>query len=120
VAGATRPEATVSGADCSRSKRVLQAPLEIDARYNHGHTSAMKTAISIPDAVFDEAETLAQRRGWSRSELYANALAAYLKDQRFLGVSERLDRVYATAPEDSLLAPDLAQAQAQVLRDAEW
>ena len=31
------------------------------ARYNHGYTSAMKTAISIPDAIFEEAERLAKK-----------------------------------------------------------
>jgi metal-responsive CopG/Arc/MetJ family transcriptional regulator len=39
----------------------------------------MKTAISLPDSIFDEAEALAQRLGWSRSELYTKALQAYLQ-----------------------------------------
>ena len=39
----------------------------------------MKTAISIPDEIFLAAEQLAKRIGSSRSELYATALAAYLK-----------------------------------------
>jgi metal-responsive CopG/Arc/MetJ family transcriptional regulator len=39
----------------------------------------MKTAISLPDSVFEEAETLAQQLGLSRSELYEKALQAYLK-----------------------------------------
>lgn len=33
----------------------------------------MKTAISLPDSVFEEAEALAQKLGLSRSELYTNA-----------------------------------------------
>jgi metal-responsive CopG/Arc/MetJ family transcriptional regulator len=39
----------------------------------------MKTAISLPDSVFEEAEALAQQLGLSRSELYTKALQAYLK-----------------------------------------
>ncbi len=39
----------------------------------------MKTAISLPDSVFEEAEALAQRLGLSRSELYTKALQAYLR-----------------------------------------
>ena len=35
----------------------------------------MKTAVSLPDEVFDEAEHLAKRLKISRSELYAKALA---------------------------------------------
>jgi len=42
----------------------------------------MKTAISLPDSVFDEAEALAQQLGLSRSELYTKALRAYLKKDR--------------------------------------
>jgi metal-responsive CopG/Arc/MetJ family transcriptional regulator len=38
----------------------------------------MKTAVSIPDAVFRKAERLAKRLGKNRSELYAAALREYL------------------------------------------
>jgi len=38
----------------------------------------MKTAISLPDPVFNQAEALAQQLGLSRSELYTRALQAYL------------------------------------------
>ncbi|MFM5891936.1 MAG: ribbon-helix-helix domain-containing protein, partial [Dolichospermum sp.] len=40
---------------------------------------AMKTAISLPDPVFEEAESLARQLGVSRSELYTKALKAYLR-----------------------------------------
>ncbi len=80
----------------------------------------MKTAISIPDAVFEEAERLAKRRGWSRSELYANAVAEYVKGERFLGVRERLDAVYGADPEISDLDPMIEQAQAHSLLKEKW
>jgi metal-responsive CopG/Arc/MetJ family transcriptional regulator len=53
----------------------------------------MKTAITIPDSIFEEAERLAKSRGWSRSELYVNAVIAYVNGERFSGVRERLDAV---------------------------
>ncbi|WP_136192684.1 hypothetical protein [Actinomyces procaprae] len=34
----------------------------------------MKTAVSIPDPVFQEAEEVARRLGWSRSQLYTKAV----------------------------------------------
>jgi len=80
----------------------------------------MKTAISIPDAVFEEAERLAKRRGWSRSELYSNAVAEYVKGERFLGVRERLDAVYGEDSEASALDPLLARAQSGSLSKEEW
>jgi metal-responsive CopG/Arc/MetJ family transcriptional regulator len=80
----------------------------------------MKTAISIPDAVFEEAERLARQRGWSRSELYANAVAEYLRGERFLGVRERLDALYAARPADAGLDRALESAQARVLPAEDW
>jgi metal-responsive CopG/Arc/MetJ family transcriptional regulator len=38
----------------------------------------MKTAISLSDKLFREAETFARRTGKSRSQLYAEALAEYV------------------------------------------
>jgi metal-responsive CopG/Arc/MetJ family transcriptional regulator len=40
----------------------------------------MKTAISLPNDVFESADELAQRLGISRSELYATAVAEYLAE----------------------------------------
>lgn len=80
----------------------------------------MKTAISIPDAIFEDAERLAKRRGWSRSELYANAVAEYLKAERFLGVRERLDAVYGENPADSALDPAIERLQTDFLSGEEW
>lgn len=39
----------------------------------------MKTAISLLDEIFAEAEAIAQQLGMSRSELYTEALKAYLQ-----------------------------------------
>ena len=43
-----------------------------------GYTIGMKTAISLPDDVFDSAERLAKRLRVSRSELYSRALSEFL------------------------------------------
>ena len=80
----------------------------------------MKTAISIPDSIFQAAEHLANRRGWSRSELYAHAVADFVKAERFLGVRERLDAVYGNDSEASRLDPLLEQIQSQSLPKEEW
>lgn len=41
----------------------------------------MKTAVSIPDPLFEAAERLARRRGVRRSQLYVEALQRLLVDQ---------------------------------------
>lgn len=80
----------------------------------------MKTAISIPDSIFEEAERLAKSRGWSRSELYASAVSAYVYSERYSGVREKLDAVYGMAAADSSLDPVLADAGLKSLPREEW
>lgn len=43
-----------------------------------GYTPGMKTAVSVPNEVFERAERLAKRLKVSRSELYSRALREYL------------------------------------------
>lgn len=78
----------------------------------------MKTAISIPDPIFDEADALAQRLGVSRSELYSRAVESFLGEHRREGVTEALNRVYAE--ESSELDPVLAALQWASLPREEW
>lgn len=80
----------------------------------------MKTAISIPDEIFEQAERLAKTRGWSRSELYANAVSAFVSSERLSGVRERLDAVYGGCPDDSAVEPLLAEAQARSVAKEKW
>jgi metal-responsive CopG/Arc/MetJ family transcriptional regulator len=80
----------------------------------------MKTAISIPDEIFEQAERLAKTRGWSRSELYANAVSAFVHSERVSGVREKLDTVYGDAADDSTVDPLLADAQARVIAKEKW
>jgi antitoxin MazE6 len=55
----------------------------------------MKTAISLPDPLFAEAESAAKALRLSRSALYARALRRYLTRFRRHDVTERLNAVYA-------------------------
>ena len=88
--------------------------------YNQRYTGLVKTAISIPDAIFEEAERLAKTRGWSRSELYANAVTAYVNSERFSGVREKLDAVYGQNANSSAVDPLLVKAQARSLPKEKW
>jgi hypothetical protein len=80
----------------------------------------VNAAISIPDEIFEEAERLAKTRGWSRSELYANAVSAFVNSERFSGVREKLDAVYGDGGEDSAVEPLLANAQARSVAKEKW
>jgi antitoxin MazE6 len=68
------------------------------------YTTAMKTAISIPDELFREAEACARRLRISRSRLFAEATREYLARRR--------------APADATTAWNRAIAQAGQPGDA--
>jgi metal-responsive CopG/Arc/MetJ family transcriptional regulator len=54
----------------------------------------MKVAISLPDPVFNAAETLAASLRKSRSELYAEALQSFIATHMSHDVTRRLNDVY--------------------------
>jgi metal-responsive CopG/Arc/MetJ family transcriptional regulator len=54
----------------------------------------MKTAISLPDQVFYEAEETAHYMGIPRSKLYLNALLEYLEKNNRKKITEKLNKVY--------------------------
>ena len=78
----------------------------------------MKTAISLPDELFESADALAERLGLSRSELYAMAVAEYLAKHRDEDITVRLNEVFADEP--SGLAALLRSAQARSVSSSEW
>jgi metal-responsive CopG/Arc/MetJ family transcriptional regulator len=80
----------------------------------------MKTAISIPDKMFEAAERMARRLGISRSQLFQRAVARFLDEQRKLGVTEALDEIYGDAPSTSRLDPFLSQIQSASLPREDW
>ena len=78
----------------------------------------MKTAVSIPDEVFEEAERLARRMKRSRSDIFSRALAEYVARHSPDRVTEAMDRVLAELGE----SPDsfAVAAGRRVLGQAEW
>jgi metal-responsive CopG/Arc/MetJ family transcriptional regulator len=55
----------------------------------------MKTAISVEDALMEQADDAARDLGLSRSGLIAEALREYLLRRRQARVSDRLNQAYA-------------------------
>jgi len=60
----------------------------------------LKTAISLPDQIFEEAEVLAQKLGISRSELYTEALKVYLRRYNRERILSKLNEVYSQESSD--------------------
>ena len=83
-----------------------------------GYTNGMKTAISIPDAIFKEAERLARRAKTTRSELYSRALREFVARHAPDNVTEAMDLAIRESgqPADEYLAA----AAKRTLRRNEW
>lgn len=83
----------------------------------------MKTAVSIPDKLFERAERLAKRTKKSRSELFSDALREYLARHGPDEVTEAMDQAIAhLGVEDQPQDTDhfVAAASRRVLERSEW
>ena len=78
----------------------------------------MKTAISLPDELFEQAERLASRLSKSRSQLYAEALAEFLARHD----PDVVTRAYDAVCDEVEAGPDPAMdaAARRRLADIEW
>ena len=85
---------------------------------NIGYTFGMKTAVSIPDEIFQNAERLARRMKKSRSEVYSRALSEYVSrhslNETTLAMNAALEDIGDTR--DAFPAA----AASKVLERAEW
>lgn len=55
----------------------------------------MKTAISIPDNLFEDAEITAKQLGLARSQLYVKAIREFIEHHNKDNVTEKLDALYS-------------------------
>jgi metal-responsive CopG/Arc/MetJ family transcriptional regulator len=78
----------------------------------------MKTAVSIPDDLFDEAEDLARRTQKSRSRVFSDALREYLARHAPERTTEAMNRALAEVGEhrDGFVST----AARRILEHSEW
>jgi hypothetical protein len=60
----------------------------------------MKTAISVPDAIFEQASDQAAELGISRSEFFARAARRYLDELAEQSLTRQIDQALVTASDD--------------------
>ena len=78
----------------------------------------MKTAISIPDKLFSAADQYAKNHGFSRSQLFAQAVAQYLEQHPSDHITKQLNEVYSSAPVE--LNEVLLTMQFSSIEKEEW
>jgi metal-responsive CopG/Arc/MetJ family transcriptional regulator len=79
----------------------------------------MKTAVSIPDKLFNGAERLARRTKKSRSQLFSDALDEYIARHAPEAVTGVMDRVWAELGQPSADAFASAAAH-RILERSDW
>lgn len=77
----------------------------------------MKTAISIPDDLFAEADRLARELGTSRSQLYSRAIREFIERHSPDRVTASLNAVCEETQEDAEFA---IEASRRMLKRVEW
>lgn len=83
-----------------------------------GYTRGMKTAVSIPDEVFEQAERLARRTRKSRSHVFSSALREYVARHSPDEVTDAMDRVCEQV--GSHADPFVGRAARRSLEHGEW
>lgn len=75
----------------------------------------MKTAVSIPEHVFEQAERVARSRGWTRSYLYTEAVRAFMEQLEDDPVTSALD-----ALADELAVEPVASSGRALIDSGAW
>ncbi len=83
-----------------------------------GYTPGMKTAVSIPDDVFEKVEKLARRDQRSRSEVFSAALREYVARHEPDEVTDAMNRVCDELAESA--DEFVAAAAYRTLENSEW
>ena len=78
----------------------------------------MKTAVSIPNDVYAEADRVARRQGKSRSQLYTEAVREYLARHEAETITYTLNRVCDLI--DEPVDPAVSAAAIHLLKRVDW
>lgn len=79
---------------------------------------SVKTAISIPESTYVQAEEAAKRLRMNRSSLYAAAVTEFLERHQDSTITERLNEVYIS--EQARIDPIMVRMQLASLPQEEW
>ena len=78
----------------------------------------MKTAVSLPDELFQRAELEAKKSQVTRSELYQQALTDFLKSRDDEAIGRKFREVYSKTP--AKVDEAIHRAQLDVMKRSEW
>ncbi len=80
----------------------------------------MKTAISLPDALYSDAEKIAQSMGIPRSQLFAKALEEFIIHHKKETITERLNAVYKNVDQSDEILNASVESIRRLTKDDAW
>jgi len=102
--------------DCGPAGSILW-PIEVIP----GYTQSVKTAISVPDEIFDQAAGQAAKLGISRSEFFARAARRYLDELAAQSLTSQINQaLQAAGDDDSGAAATSAGRRLLAAGDDDW
>ena len=84
-----------------------------------GYTEDVKTAISLPDDIYEQATRQAAELGISRSEFFAHAARSYLDELASRSLTQQIDEALQPAP-TTLTPPRPPPAAAYLAGQDDW
>mgnify|MGYP005840737177 CR=1 FL=1 len=78
----------------------------------------MKTAISVPDALFKKVEEAAKKMGISRSKLFSIAIYEFLHHHYHENVTQRLNEIYRKS--EGSIEEGIEEIQAHSIPGEDW
>ena len=80
----------------------------------------MKTAISIPDNLFNEAEITARQLGLARSQLYVRAIQEFIEHHNRDAITEKLNALYSRESADEYVSSVGVESLREATRNDSW
>jgi hypothetical protein len=99
---------------------LVTGPPPVATRVIPGYTQGVKTAISVPDEIFEQAADRAAELGISRSEFFARAARRYLDELATQSLTRQIDQALLAAGDDSGAAAAAAGRGLLGSRDDDW
>ncbi len=80
----------------------------------------MKTAISVPDEIFEQATSWAAELGISRSEFFARAARGYLNELTARSLTSQIDQALLAAGDDDSGSVAAAAGRGRLAAGGDW
>jgi len=80
----------------------------------------MKTAISIPDNLFIDAEITAKQLGLARSQLYVRAIKEFIEHHNKDRITEKLNMIYSNAAAENELPNAGIESMREATKNDTW